>query len=261
MIYGKLPIVFLGLLASEKSGSTNSIIATYILDNLEEMKEIGIQQFAQNCNVSISSISRFCREVGLESFAELKMILNQANLDKGPAATDGCFSERILSYKEQTLDGIQQVSTSLSEYQINELVQDLVSYKKVAAFGLMKAETAALILQSDLLMYGKQVFKNLSFKEQMDYILEAGEDELIILFSFTSSYFDYASLKPFLRKKKHPKIWMITGGNTSAPTFVHRCIRFSSKQSHFEHPSQLAFVATIIAQEYNRYIQENHSSN
>lgn len=258
MIYGKLPIVFLGLLASEKNGSTNSIIASYILENLDEMKEIGIQQFAQNCNVSVSSISRFCREVGLESFAELKMILNQANLHKGPAATDGCFSERIQSYTEQTLEGIRQVSNSLSESLLKELVEDLVGFKKVAVFGLMKAETAALILQSDLLMYGKQVFTNMSFKEQMDHILEAGEDELIILFSFTSSYFDYASLKPFLRKKKHPKIWMITGGNTSAPTFVHKSIRFLSKQNHFEHPSQLSFVATIIAQEYNVFMQEKN---
>lgn len=256
MIYGKLPVVFLGLLASEKKGSTNSIIASYILEHLEDMKDIGIQQFAEDCNVSTSSISRFCRDVGLEGFSELKMILNQANLQKGPEASQGCFQERKKSYTEMTQSAIQQVSDSLNEPDVIELVQDIINHEKVAAFGLMKAETAALILQSDLLMYGKQIFSNLSFREQTDYILNADEQHLIILFSFTSSYFDYAPLKPFLRKKNRPRIWMVTGGNTNVPSFVHKCLRFKSTQNHFEHPSQLDFVATIIAQEYNFYYKK-----
>ncbi|QTU82534.1 MurR/RpiR family transcriptional regulator [Carnobacteriaceae bacterium zg-C25] len=256
MIYGKLPVVFLGLLASEKSGSTNSIIAKFILENLEDMKDIGIQQFATECNVSTSSISRFCREIGLEGFSELKMILNQANLQKGPEASQGCFQERKKAYTQQTVGGIQRVSDSLNESDLMELVQDIKKYDNVAAFGLMKAETAALILQSDLLMYGKQIFTNLSFKEQTDYILDADDNQLIILFSFTSSYFDYAPLKPFLRKKRQPKIWMVTGGNTNTPSFVHKCLKFKSSQNHFEHPSQLDFVATILAQEYNYFNQK-----
>ncbi|MFS9438686.1 hypothetical protein, partial [Streptococcus sobrinus] len=64
------------------------------------------------------------------------------------------------------------------------------------------------------------------------YILNSNEKQLILLFSFTSSYFDYTSiktLKKFLRRKKHPRIWMITGGQSNAPSFVHRTLRFSSK--------------------------------
>ena len=34
MLYGKLPIVFLSTLASEKKDSTNSQIATYLLNHL-----------------------------------------------------------------------------------------------------------------------------------------------------------------------------------------------------------------------------------
>lgn len=257
MIYTKLPIVFLSLLASEKNGSTNSIIASYILNNLDDMKDMGIVQFARKCNVSIASISRFCREIGLDSFAELKMILNQSNLKKGPGANDGIFYERISDYASEIANGINQVTLSISESDILELVEDLVNYKKVASFGLMKAATAALILQSDLLMYEKQITTYIAFKEQMDYILKAAADELIILFSFTGSYFDYFTLKPFLKKKKHPKIWMITGSNSIVPDFVHKCIRFSSNHNHFWHPSQLNFLATIIAQEYNHYICNN----
>mgnify|MGYP000512344402 CR=1 FL=1 len=72
MIYDKLPIVFLSTLVSEKNGSTNSQIAAYILNHLEEVQNLGIKEIAKECNVAVSSISRFCKEVGLRDFAELK---------------------------------------------------------------------------------------------------------------------------------------------------------------------------------------------
>ena len=70
MIYDKLPIVFLSTLVSEKNGSTNSQIAAYILNHLEEVQNLGIKEIAKECNVAVSSISRFCKEVGLRDFAE-----------------------------------------------------------------------------------------------------------------------------------------------------------------------------------------------
>lgn len=120
----------------------------------------------------------------------------------------------------------------------------------------MKAETAAISLQSDLLMCGKKIFTNLSFREQCDYLLQAGSDQLILLFSFTGSYFDYTSQQPFLDKKERPRIWMITGQAGKVPPFVSRTLCFSSKQSYFEHPSQLDFAAVIIAQEYFHRVTE-----
>ena len=46
MIYGKLPVVFLSVIASEKNGSTNSVIASYLLEHMEEVKNLGIKEMA-----------------------------------------------------------------------------------------------------------------------------------------------------------------------------------------------------------------------
>lgn len=254
MIYSKLPVVFLGLLSSEPPGSTNSVIASYILDHLDQMKNMGIQEFAKDCNVSMSSISRFCREIGLENFAELKIMLNQSMQQQSQKVIDGSFADRKREYVRQTENGIESAAESLQEGDLQDLIDDLVRYQNAAAFGLMKAETAAIILQSDLLMYGKKIFTNMSFREQSDYIQHAGRDQLILLFSFTGSYFDYSSSQSFLKKKERPRIWMITGSHTEVPPFVYRVLRFSSKQSYFEHPSQLDFTAVMIAQEYYKRI-------
>ena len=47
MIYGKLPVVFLSVIASEKAGSTNSMIASYILEHMDEGKDLGIREMAE----------------------------------------------------------------------------------------------------------------------------------------------------------------------------------------------------------------------
>ena len=75
MLCGKLPIVFLSTLASEKKDSTNSQIATYLLNHLDDIKDIGIQEMAKECSVAMSSISRFCKEIGLNDFNELRELL------------------------------------------------------------------------------------------------------------------------------------------------------------------------------------------
>ena len=61
-------LFFLSTLASEKKDSTNSQIATFLLNHLDDIKDIGIQEMAKECSVAMSSISRFCKEIGLNDF-------------------------------------------------------------------------------------------------------------------------------------------------------------------------------------------------
>lgn len=252
MIYSKLPIVLLSAIASEKHGSTNGLIASYILTHLEELKVMGITEFAENCHVSISSISRFCKEIGLTDFAELKEIIIETDFGQDKPAENQSFDKRLNQYAQQINRSILQVAESVGESAFSDLIADLKTFEKVAAFGLMKAETAALILQSDLLMSRKNIYTHLSYKEQMDYINQAGEDTLIIIFAYTGSYFDYHSSRTFMQSKNRAKIWMISGQAVEKPEYVSRLLHFESPQDYMSHPYQLDFVATILAKEYSR---------
>ena len=209
MIYDKLPIVFLSTIASDKQVTTNSTIATYILDHLDTMQQKGIKEMAQECNVGIASISRFCKEIGLKDFVELKELIKTTSLSFEQISSKDKADERVLDYARKMEASITQVMESVSMDQVNKLVDDLVKYNKVAVFGLLKASGVAYNLQTDLLMSGKQVYTNISYNEQLEYILNAGKDDLIIIFSYTGSYFDYAKLRDQKRKLYAPKIWLI----------------------------------------------------
>ena len=76
----KVTDCFFSTLASEKKDSTNSQIATYLLNHLDDIKDIGIQEMAKECSVAMSSISRFCKEIGLNDFNELRELLISISL-------------------------------------------------------------------------------------------------------------------------------------------------------------------------------------
>lgn len=254
MIYGKLPTVFLSVLAGEKHGSTNSVIAAYILEHLEEVQHLGIKELAQCCNVGTASVSRFCKDIGLSDFAELRELLaeNQMYFERSSERED--INGRIQEYAYKIADSIQRSAVSVNVKRLQELCEDIQRYKNIAVFGLLKAESAAISLQGDLLMLGKKVYTNISYSQQFAYISEAGEDDLVIVFSYTGAYFDYPEKSLLIEKKHWPRIWMISGKKRVYPPFVKRVLHFSSLHNQTGHPYQLLFIASLIAQEYARIL-------
>lgn len=252
MIYDKIPVVFLSTIASEKNNSTNSQIASYILDHLDDFQNVGIKDMANECHVAISSISRFCKEIGLRDFMELKELLLSTNLRFEQQSHQINTQDRLHDYSQKVKSSIEMVEASIDMKAMMMLCQDIRKYQRVAVFGLMKAGAVALNLQVDLLMLGKQVYTNISYAQQMQYILTADEDDLIIIFSYTGSYFDYPNLRALKNKLKAPKIWFITSEVQQYPPFVGGIITFKSLQDQLSHPYQLQFIEGLIAQEYAR---------
>ena len=162
MIYDKLPIVFLSTLVSEKNGSTNSQIAAYILNHLEEVQNLGIKEIAKECNVAVSSISRFCKEVGLRDFAELKELLLSTDLSFEDHSHATSKQARLHDYSHKVRESIIMVEKSIDMDAVIDLCKDINEYQKVAIFGLLKAGAVAFNLQGDLLMLNKQVYTNIS---------------------------------------------------------------------------------------------------
>ena len=210
MLYGKLPIVFLSTLASEKKDSTNSQIVTYLLNHLDDIKDIGIQEMAKECSVAMSSISRFCKEIGLNDFNELRELLITTNMTFEQYSTSSKAKDRLKEYSSKVKESITMVEKSIDIQQIDALCKEIQKYEQVGIFGLLKAGAVAFNLQSDLLMLGKQTYSNISYKQQLQYISSADENDLLIIFSYTGSYFDYPDIRTLKNQLKKPQIWLIS---------------------------------------------------
>ena len=250
MIYGKFPVTFLSVVTSEKKGSTNSMIARFVLDHLDTMHNMGITDLAHACHVSISSVSRFCREIGLDNYAELRKILAVPSTKFETFPQARTRDERIDLTANEIVRSVELVRRSVDPAKISKLCEEIARYQQVAVFGLLKAEAAAIDLQCDLLMLGKQVYTNFSYPQQMEYILSAGSENLIVVFSCTGSYFEYPDLRGLSEKLKAPRIWMVSGEKKAYPPFIDEVLLFASSHTQTGHPYQLQTVASLIAQEF-----------
>ncbi len=252
MIYDKLPVVFLSVMASEKKGTTNYVIASYILDHPDRVKDLGIRELAELCHVGTGSVSRFCREIGLRDFVELKELLHATGGSFDPGFQGGSTAGRITNYRDKVTQSIDLTAASLSRQKLTALCRDLNTYKKTAAFGLLKAETAAISLQSDLWLMGKQIDTSVSYDQQLSYIRQSGRDCLILIFSYTGSYFDYQKENIFHPGEKNnlPRIWMIAGTSRPFPAYVSDVLEFQSPLDQASHPYQLLYIAGLIARGY-----------
>jgi hypothetical protein len=257
MYYGKLPILLLAEIDSNDSNSTNCQIAAYILQHLEEVRNSSIKELAEHSFTSMSSISRFCRDLGLKDYNELRKLLTDTELHFEICNESPQLTTSINDYIAKVHDSLELVEKSLNMESIKKLVKDIDAYDRISIFGPMKAESVAMNLQADLLMLGKVVSSKVRYGQQIRYLEQADENDLIIIFSYRGIYFEYeygnGRINPNLKK---PKIYFITSNShIKKDDIIDEVIYFKSEQNQISHPWQLQLVAGIIAQIYALHIK------
>lgn len=255
----RLPIYLLSTIASHKDDSTNCQIASYILENLESVKGMTIVELAKHCYVSNSSISRFCKDIGLHDFVELKDLLQSTELSYCLLSQKESVKERSQEFADMIQEGIKRVAESIDYRVIDLLAKDLMKYPRIAAFGLLKAESAAMNFQHDMLMLGKIVTTKVSFSQQKEYMKKADENDCILIFSYGGYYFNHYDRLTFKEGHK-PKIYMITANKNSVNhEFVDEIIYFASPSYMVAIPYLIHFIEGMIAQNLAYIIRQKEA--
>ena len=98
--YGKLPIVLLSELAAGREDSNNCRIARYLLGRLDCLEGVSVEKLAAECFVPKATVSRFCRDIGLEDFSELRDLLRQTE-KTFTLYGEGLPTERLLTFQSE----------------------------------------------------------------------------------------------------------------------------------------------------------------
>lgn len=268
MLYNRLLII----LNEESSDSTYYHIARNMLKYFEELSSMSINKLAQICDVSKSTISKFIRFIGYEDFADFKYA---SIFQEDKYGYKISYVTDVMNYMEHNsmesfVLAIQQdIGASFMKMdwdKVNQLVCDIAHYKKVAAFGLLFSETAALDLQIKLAYNKKFIVTNQNDLKQDQYIMKADHDTLIIIFSDSGMYIDrYQKIGDFLNKQTFAntkaKIVVITS-NTELEhdPRVSYCICYQKTTDLCTHRIVYGMLTDIIAYKYREYmknIEEN----
>lgn len=207
-------------------------------------------QLAEACAVGMGTVSRFCRDIGLRDFAELRELLATPGLDFIRESNKDEPAARLDDYMRVVTARIAEVSASIDMRAVDLLCERIHDAARVSTYGLLKAGGVAFNLQSDLLVLGKRATTSTSYAEQMRQLAHTTRDDLVVVFPYTGSYFDYSGLGSLHKQLMVPEIWMVRGGDRERLPFVNGEVRFHSTGDLAGHPYQLQFVESVIAQEY-----------
>lgn len=261
ILYNRLLII----LNDSDLDSTDYHIALVMLQNMHRLADLSIQQLADLCSVSKSTISKFIRELGYEDFADFR---DAAVFQDNKYHNNYNFVEDVMGFLEHNsgdsylltvLRDMQESYASLDWAMVDRLVEDIATHEKVGAFGMMFSETAALDLQIKLGYNGKFIATSMNDRKQMAYLRHADADTLVIIFSDSGDYLNrYRNIWDFVRKSDFDdtkaKVVLITSSTEAAhdPRVAYSVLYRRTGSLH-THRMVYQMLSDLIAYKYRVY--------
>lgn len=245
MKYGKLITILTRIVDSGSDANPDVVIAYHLLDQLESDGCPGIRDVARACSVSVAAVSRFCRGIGIEDYGELRELIVDAQARRAHHLAEA-KGYSIKDFETLLCKTLHEVAQSVDRDGIRKFCDAIDKSRRIAAFGYLKSQSAAQSFQNQMLFCGKVVHTKNSFSLQREYIENARDDDLILIFSHAGIYFDY--MQP-LQLKHRPTIAMVTGAKVDW-RYAQIGIPYRSTLAQETLLYELNFVSSLLFETY-----------
>jgi len=246
------------IINSEEVTSIYYRIAEYLLSNNYLVKRVSIQDVADNCYCSKSTISRFCRKLGYDDFYELNLDLyssTKKSQDKYNPYIVGNYEQNVNKYFEDVLSCIRYAKAYIKQEDVSNLVKDLKKYKYVGVFGNLQSHSVGEIFQNDLGLSRKIVTASSLPYNQKKFIQQANKDTLIIIISCLGKYFRNQIDLSIYPKTNRPKFVLLTSNLDADKNGVYdKVIYLPSEHNYASQPRIIDIFLNIVAIEYAQII-------
>ena len=197
----------------------NYKIALYMVRHFAELGNMRINELARECYVSAATISRFCREIGYENYAELKQeclreIDYERTLDnlidvptelmlKEPKEASTMFIDDLIKAMKGFSDNIDWDS-------IDHVLNMIHDYDDVTFYGIHTSNSVARHLQGDLMVINKFTYAPIDIQDQEIQAKMSNEDSLAIIISVKGHYFIQSGRTAQYLERSGCKIVLVT---------------------------------------------------
>lgn len=191
-------------------------LANYVLTNPEQVLNLSITELAGTCDVSIATVTRFCKRLSLNGYPELRMELAKAvtSTNRLPAdlsAINPGDSQEVLIHKLFSIHDytLTKATESLDPQSVAEAVRTMEQAKDVHFFGAGSMLLVAMIAQVQFMQVSTK------FRFDLDIPIQAlgaslmTSESAAVIFSYTGSTRDVVDVAA-LAKKNGAKIIAVT---------------------------------------------------
>lgn len=210
----------------EQFTPTDERIATHLLDNYPRNGLIGIQELAQNCNVSLPSVTRFVTKLGYDKYSDFfQSLLDEfkeqpaspldLKLTTGDSTTANNF---FAEYSDRCIKTVEKTKMLVSEQQFQRVCEKIQNPKSaIYIIGGRFGDGIAQILSSELRQLRADVYHIPQNAELWpEYILRMRKNDVFVVVDFRRHSDVLYNLTKTVRDKVKPTI-IVVSDESNAP--------------------------------------------
>lgn len=171
---------------NQPSGSVNQKIAQIILANLEDACTLSIEQMAERCFTSPTTLTRLARTLGYKGYADFRTQLEQVVhnyefyalvLPQLPTSEEDLWP----SYQNAVVELMSQFETMYDAAYYEKICDAMYESEKILIFLGRLQSGASIALQADLAISGKTCLRATSIEAEMQMLEELTPRSMVIL--------------------------------------------------------------------------------
>lgn len=245
------------LLQTEPEDSINHLIARTVVKCMRDNRELTTNYLSRVCNVSKTSITRFCRHLGFDSFIEFKnnILATDSDLHRKYKSDMKSPEDFASDYLKHIVQNCYDMGSFLDTKLVFQLATDIASYEHICLLGNGQSGGSLNSFMISLLMLGRYAQVVSIPSEQKIVINNLKPNSLVIVLSIYGRFFDmYVDNTVFSSKPANVKIYLLTcNQDLSCPTGIDHLL-LCSRNPGFDGGNLSADIILNLVLQYYRII-------
>lgn len=231
----------------EKMTDTDIYIWKYISKNVEESKKLTINELGEKCNVSRTTILRFCKKLGLSGYKPFKTYLQ----------TLSSYDTKNPVQKLSKL--YQEVISIFSTKDMKNLFEDIYNSNKIYILSNKESSSIRESMKNKFFKYGK-FFVNLSHELESNTVINSADSRDFFIFILTSELSE-SNIELIKRlNNKKVKVFMLSDINIISDDilidYYYYLSKFYLNNSQGFSTASYEIAIEIIATRYGMFLEE-----
>ena len=237
--------ILMNYLNNSLKKDTNYYIALSLAQGISLFPNWTLEQTAEYCNVSVSTLNRFFRDIGFENFSRVKEIITHEEERKN-ILLDSTSINNITNVIHKTLENIKMIDLS-----VFAAVADYIKKSnKIIFFAYGNNINFTLKAQVELMVNGKFSLANIDTLRQLKTIEQATQGDLVICISRNGSSLQDNMLKNHIEKKGLHSILITQSKDCEPFDYFDIILNIGPNQGYDSFKYGIIYVLDLICSEY-----------
>ena len=232
-------------------------IADYVLEHQQETQYISITDLSAECEVAVSTVSLFCRKLGLAGFNDFKLELARAALPAGPQAsqpggeitpedTPGQVMGKVLHTAQDALNNAYHM---LSETALARAVDLIQGAGQVICLGQGNHAVVALAAWAQFSTTSPK-FKTIQDSHMQTVVLSTlSPEDAVLYFSYSGATHEVLEAAEVIRNRGAKLILVTRYLNSPASAYADTVLLCGPNEQPFQFGSSPALISQLYVVE------------